>query len=72
MGYFGSGVFIAIGEMSQNVGAEFVLVIYGVSFGLGCLWLMSRLRKRREATATCAKSSNRMKELLTALDVAMS
>lgn len=68
MGFFGIGVFLAFGMMSQNVAQGFgMLVVYAVFFGLGYMWLNSRLKKRREAEATCVKSMERMKELRAAL-----
>lgn len=71
MGFFGFGVLPAFAQMSQNVGAGLgMLVIYSVFVGLGYLWLKSRLKKRRDAAVTCAKSMQRMQELradLTAL-----
>jgi hypothetical protein len=69
MVFFGIGIFPAIGAMSQNMAEGFgLLVVYGVFVGLGYLWLQSRLKKRREAAATCGKSARRMKELRSALD----
>lgn len=68
MGFFGIGVFPAFAQMSQNVGAGLgMLAFYGVFVALGYLWLQSRLKKRREAAATCAKSAERMQELRAAL-----
>ena len=73
MSFFGIGVFPALAQMSQNVGAGFgMLVFYGVCVGLGYLWLKSRLKRRREAAATCVKSTERMKELRAAIDALMS
>lgn len=70
MGFFGIGVIPAFGMMSQNVAQGFgMLVVYTAFVGLGYLWLKSRLKKRREAAATCGKSMERMKELRAALGV---
>ena len=69
MGFFGIGVFPALGVMSQNVGAGLgMLAFYGVFVWLGYLWLKSRQKQRRDAAATCAKSMERMRELRAALE----
>ncbi len=70
MAFFGFGVVPALAIMSENVGAGFgMLALYGAFVALGYLWLKKRLNMRREAAAICAKSSERMRELRSALDV---
>jgi len=69
MGLIGiGGVYPAFARMGHNVARGLgELVFWGVFIALGYLWLTTRLKKRRQAAATCAKSAARMQELRAAL-----